>query len=122
MRHIEQTIAEEDFKVMHSFPIFTTSVGERKHSIKLSFQSKEKKDIIMEKKTSLNSLDELHPLRKVYIKNDQPPLTNKENNRLRVKARNIRTTNPDDTVKIDKGKLYQNDVVVDEFNLANQLF
>ena len=106
---------------MHTLPVFTTK-GDRKHSIKVYFYNKEKKDVIMKKKTSLNKLTDDHPLKMVYIKNDQPPLTNKENNRLRAKARDIRIANPNDTVKIDKGKLYHNDTLIDEFNLANQIF
>ena len=122
LQTIDGSITSEDFKVVYSFPVFTTNDGCRQHSIKISFHDKEKKDTIMEKKTNLKNLNDNDPLKKVYIKNDQPPLTNKENNRLRVKAREIRNANPDDIVKIDKGKLYHNNIVVDEFNLANQIF
>ena len=122
LQSVNGDIENNDFKVLHSFSVFTNTKGKKCHSIKVCFHNKEKKDSIMEKKVSLNSLEDDHPLKTVYIKNDQPPLTNKENNRLRDKARTIKNNNPNDTIKIDKGKLYHNNNVVDSFNLANQIF
>ena len=91
-------VIDVDFKVMYSFSVFTTSEGDRKHSIKLSFYNKEKKDKTAD-----------HPLRQWMLIIFNIYLTNKENNRLRAKARGIRIANPNDTVNIDKGKLYHND-------------
>ena len=73
----------------------------------------------------LKDLDEGHTLRKVYIKSGQTPLTRKENSRLYWELKKLIATHKDDRnnrVRLDKGKLYLNNNVVDEFNLANQIF
>ena len=63
--------------------------------------------------------------RKVFFKSEQTPLTSKENSRLYEAFKVLRERYKDDNtnvIKLDKGKLYQNDVVVDEFKLENQIF
>ena len=53
---------------------------------------------------------------------DKPYHTRKEGNRLRKKKYDLSQTHPDDTFKIEKGKLYQNGTVIDKFDLNNQFF
>ena len=59
-------------------------------------------------------------------KNDDPPLTRKENERLQTKMKELRDLedpdNPQNKFYIKKGSLYKNDESIDEFNLNNQLF
>ena len=61
--------------------------------------------------------------KKVFIKNDDSPLTRKENDRLHTKMKGLRTQEgPDEPVnvyKIKSNKLDKNEEVIDEFNLNN---
>ena len=53
------------------------------------------------------------------------PLTRKENSRIYNEFKKLRETHKDNhrnRLQLDKGKLYLNDNVVDEFNLINQIF
>ena len=61
---------------------------------------------------------------KIYIKYDEPYHSRKENNRLRKKRYDLSKDERyhNDVIKIEKGKLYHNGMVVDQFDLANQLF
>ena len=66
-------------------------------------------------------------LKKIFIKNDDPPLTRKENKRLGRKMKELRkiedADNPVNRYHIKGGKLFKNgDECVDTFNLNNQLF
>ena len=70
----------------------------------------------------MKDLPETDPLKKVFIKNDEPPMTHKENVRLRTKAYNLRQQNPDSNVTITKGVLFQDEIKIDEFNINNQIF
>ena len=62
---------------------------------------------------------------RVFVKNDDPPLTRKENDRLFQKLRELRAEEEEGVesiYKITKRKLYKADTVIDEFNLSNQIF
>ena len=59
---------------------------------------------------------------KVYINYDEPYYTRKENNRLRKKKAILKKDNVQDDIKILKGKLYHNNLMVDQFDLSNQIF
>ena len=64
-------------------------------------------------------------MKKVYVKSEQTPLTRKENSRLYGEFKKLQETHKDDEnmkVVLQKGKLYLNDEVVDEYSLSNQLF
>ena len=59
---------------------------------------------------------------KVYVNYDEPYYSRKENNRLRKKKSDLIRNHANDDIKIAKGKLYHNNMVVDQFDLSNQLF
>lgn len=59
---------------------------------------------------------------RIYMNYDQPLLTRKENNRLRLRKKEITEQNPGSMVKISKGKLMMGDTQVDVFDLKNQIF
>ena len=66
-------------------------------------------------------------LKKIFIKNDDPPLTRKENERLWNKMKELRDAedviNPVNRYHIKGGKLFKNgNECMDTFNLNNQLF
>ena len=60
------------------------------------------------------------------MKNDDPPLTRKENERLHSKMKQLRELEdpevPQNKYFIKERKLYKNEEAIDEFNLNNQLF
>ena len=60
---------------------------------------------------------------KIYFNKDLPILSRNEDKRLREEARKNRLhANNDDKVFIKNGKLYKNHDVIDQFDIANQLF
>ena len=66
-------------------------------------------------------------MKKIFIKNDDPPLTRQENERLQGKMKELREMedreNPVNRYHIKRGKLYKNgEDCIDEFKLSNQLF
>ena len=66
-------------------------------------------------------------LKKIFLKNDDPPLTRRENERLGKKMTELRKaedgTNPANRYHIKEGKLFKNgDECIDSFNINNQLF
>ena len=55
----------------------------------------------------------------------QTLLTNKENSRLFSEFNKLRErhdSDEDTLIKLEKGKLYNNGIVMDEFNLNHQIF
>ena len=58
----------------------------------------------------------------VYIKNDETKLSRKENYRLRQKRRTLKTQHTNTDIKIEKGKIIQDGLVVDKYDITNQLF
>ena len=83
------------------------------------------KDKIMKnKKEKLKDLDEEHSYRRIFINNDSSPLNRKENDRLSKKLYNLKRQNEGngDVYKMEKGKLYKNRDVIDQFNIANSIF
>ena len=95
--------------------------GAEKQSIKIQFKDIDTKKTLMKKKADLKTLNDQHPLKKIYINNDEPPLTHKENVRLRSKAYNLRQAG-EGAILLEKGVLTKDGVQVDCFDLSNQLF
>jgi hypothetical protein len=57
----------------------------------------------------------------VFVNGDEPPLSRKENHRLRLKAKELREHSTE-SVYIKRGQLFCGSTVVDTFDLGNQLF
>lgn len=116
-------ITEEVYKVDK---VFEPKEGFTRHSAILSFTRYDKKIELLGKCKDLkNRTDVNHWLRKVFLRSEQTPLTSKENTRLFKKFKSLRdqhVDNGDIIIKLEKGKLLQNGVLIDEFNLANQIF
>ena len=99
--------------------------GLPRHSCLLGFKDPDAKKNVLSNSKKLNGLEEGDPMRRVFIKNEQTPLTRKENTRLYNEFKKLVETHKDDqdmNVKLERGKLFLNDQQVDEFSLANQLF
>ena len=119
---VKPTIKDDDYEIVKSFP---AREGFTRHSCLLEFKSFDKKKDLLKDCKNLKDLPEDHVLKKVYIKNEQTPLTRKENSRLYQEFKKLQEAhqiNADNRVRLEKGKLYLNNTVVDEFNLANQIF
>ena len=117
------TIVQEDYNVDKTF---VPKEGFVRHSAIISFTSYEKKVELLGKCKDLkNRTEENDWRRRVFIRSEQTPLTNRENSRLYgeyKKRRDEHSEDRDTVIKLEKGKLYLNGVVVDEFNLINQIF
>ena len=92
--------------------------GADTHSVKLQFTSNDAVKQIMNNAKLLKNFRAA----KVYINYDEPYYSRKENNRLRKKKSDLHKAYAEDVIKILKGKLYHNDMIVDQFDLSNQLF
>ena len=53
---------------------------------------------------------------------DETPLERKENCRLSQRIRSLRDSQPDKTIKINKGKLLVDNEIVDQFDIKNSVF
>ena len=78
------------------------------HSIKIHVDDLSTKTRILKGCKKFKEIPADHPLKKVYLKNDDPPLTRKENERLYRKVRELRSKedpqNPEDRYIIQKGE------------------
>ena len=114
-------IARDSYIIIKNFPPRT---GMTRHSAKIQFKENDTKKLVMNSGTKYSGLPDTHSLRKVLVRNDQPPLTRKENDRLRTKMWQLRNDDADNShnYRIDKGVLYKDNIEIDKFNLINQLF
>ena len=88
------------------------------HSIKMQFKSNDDVKHIISNAKCLKTFSAA----KIYINYDEPYYSRRENNRLRKKKSELIRNHTNDEIKIYKGKLYHNNMVVDQFDLSNQLF
>ena len=101
--------------------IFDSLPERQTFSAKLIFNDTAIKNMVLGKAKQLRDC-ECDQLKRVYIKNDETKLASKENYRLRQKRRALKDDYPESVLKIEKGKLIQDGVVVDKFDLNNQIF
>ena len=59
---------------------------------------------------------------KIYMNNDRSYLSRKEDKRLRDKLNNLRSLFPSEELILRSGKIFQNNKIVDEYDIKNQLF
>ena len=109
---------EEDCYRMN---VFNSSPDRPTYSVKLIFDKIDTKMMVLREARKLKNC-ECEALQKVFVKNDETKLARNENYRLREKARSLRRENHDSMIKIEKGKLLQDGVIVDKFDLNNQIF
>ena len=116
-------IEKEDYKILVNFD---SKDNYTRHSAKIQVEHYNTKSNIFKGCAKFKTLNQENYLRKVFLKNDDPPLTRKENERLGAKMKQMREDedpdHPQNKYYIKKGKLYKNDEEIDEFNLNNQLF
>ena len=112
-----------DYRIPKNFEPRTDSPV---HSIKISVTDLNVKTKLLQGSRKLKQLTADSPFKKVFLKNDDPPLTRKENDRLYLKVRELRSKedaqNPENSFIIKSGKLLKNNQPIDEFNLNNVLF
>ena len=119
---VQPTIVPADYKIIKTFP---AREGFDRHMCLLEFKEWKVKDELLKHTKKLKDLSVDHTLKKVYIKHEQTPLTRKENTRMYNEFKKLRETHKDNEqnrVRFERGKLYLKDNVVDEVNLANQIF
>ena len=88
------------------------------HKVKLKFLDTNKANDIISKAKKLKYLEST----KIFIKYEEPYFTRKENDRLRKARYELSQANPNDNIKLAKGKLVHNGTIVDKFDLNNQIF
>ena len=114
-RHIQ---CPESISENHKIVSLPPPDGKPAHMFKVEFDDASVVKTIISNANKLKSFK----LGDVYLNYDEPFHTRKENNRLRKEKAIQSKKHPNDTFKISKGKLYQNDIVIDKFNLSNQIF
>ena len=92
--------------------------GKNTYSIKLCFEDTMTVKHILDKAKLLKEFEGA----RIYINYDEPYYSRRENNRLRKKKATLLGLHNGDDIKIQKGKLYHNNMMVDQFDLANQIF
>ena len=104
--------------------VFQPIQGRTRHSAKSVFKNFETKMAIIRNCRKFKDLDKNDPIRAIFVKFDDPPLTQAENKRLSDKLKRLRDEAGSEAVtyKITKGKLLRDGVQIDEFNLINQIF
>ena len=105
--------------------VFDPIEGRTRCSAKVTFNDYESKLLILRNSKNLSRVDSNDTIRKVFIRSEDLPLTSKENKRLVDKMWTLRRAllpNSSTVYKLVKGKLLENDCVIDEFNLNNQIF
>ena len=76
---------------------FDAREGHTRHSAKVKFNDNDTKEKVVTGAKELKKLNDENAMRKIFIKWDQPPLTNKENNRLFSKMISLRNEDNDET-------------------------
>lgn len=119
----------DDFELIKSFDPFEDEHGQKKvtHGAKIRLNSAEKKRKLMNGKSELKKMTHDTFIPKIFIHDDQPYYSRKENDRLRKHKKDIISKNSSAEPYIKAGKLYSKDeknvyVIVDTFNIENQLF
>ena len=123
LNFVSPGIKKDDYKILKSFD---AKENYTRHSAKIQVKDYDTKSKIFKGCTKFKDLDERNYLRKIFLKNDDPPLTRKENERLHSKMKQLRELEdpevPQNRYFIKERKLYKNEEAIDEFNLNNQLF
>ena len=123
IENIIHTVAPEvdegDYSIVKSFKC---REGLTRHSAKILCNNTEAKGLIMKNSKKLNQLKAEDPLRKVFIKHETSPLHRKENDRIYTKLKKLKEEHSNRVYKIFKGKLYEDEEQIDEFNINNSIF
>ena len=120
--HLVPGFSKENYKIIKAFK---PREGYTRHSSLVSFIDNLQKKEIMDMRMTLKDLPRDNLFSYVYLKHEEPPMTHKENTRLYGEFKKLRDLHQEDEttiIKLEKGKLYENDEIMDEFNLTNQNF
>ena len=110
--------AEAIVKEIH--PIGKPSTGPSKNrTFKVKCTDKASRDTLLRNAKCLRTYEQN---KQIYINADLPPLTRRENSRLRTKLRQLTSTSPNADIRLIKGELTVNGTLIDQFSLENQLF
>ena len=124
LKFVHPGITADDYKILKNFE---SKPGHTRHSTKILVNNYDVKSRIFQGCKNFRELDPENYLKKVFIKNDDPPMTRRENDRLFKKMKELREAedrdHPDNKYHIKSGKLFKNgDNCIDQFDLSNQIF
>ena len=123
LNFVSPGIDKKNYKILINFD---AKENHTRHSAKIQVDIYTIKSNIFKGCAKFKDLGEENYLRKIFLKNDDPPLTRKEHERLHTKMKELREQEhpdePQNRYYIKKGTLFKNDEAIDEFNLNNQLF
>ena len=123
LEFVNPEIEPDNYEILVNFD--PAKEGYSRHSAKIRVKDMDVKSKIFRGCKKFKDLHEENYLKKIFIKNDDPPLTRQENDRLRTKLIELKKSDLTSQNKytIQKGKLLKNgEEVLDEFNISNQLF
>ncbi len=115
LKQLDDSLNENDYELKK----FDPPDGKETHLVKIIMNDIDKKKKIL---TEAKTLKDMPGLDSIYIKNDETKLSRGENYRLRQKARSLRLAYPGVDIKIEKGILKHDGVMVDKYDLNNQIF
>ncbi len=125
LNFVNPDITNNCYKIVKNFD---AREGYTRHSAKISVVSSDVRSKIFKGCSKFRDIHRDNYMKRIFLKNDDPPMTRKENDRLYKKMKELREAedkdNPENKYFIKGGKLYKNDEAdsIDEFNLSNQLF
>ena len=98
--------------------------GDRPRPLKVVLKSKDLKYKLLNKRKEISkNHDLIQPFgNNVFVNPDHSFLYRKEDFRLRKEMKRLKSENPDSSVYLRSGSLYQDNIVIDKVNITNQLF
>ena len=97
--------------------------GRAPRLLKVRFECHQTKSEVLRSQCTLRQNEDFRAaFGTVYVNNDSTTLVRKEERRLRIKLKEMKSVDDIDRLYIRGGMLYKNDTIVDTVNVANQLF
>ena len=126
MNFVNPGITKDQYKILKNFD---AKENYSRHSAKIRVVDMNIKSATFKGCTKFKGLADSDYMKKIFLKNDDPPITRKENERLQGVVKTLREAedpiNPENRYRIKKGRIIKNDdetQILDEFNIVNQLF
>ena len=122
---LNPNITADSYKIIKNFD---PREGYTRHSAKIAVESDAMRSQLFKGCGKFKTVPPDSYLKKVFLKNDDPPLTRRENDRLYKEMKRLRELEDADnpvnkyTLRNGKGLFKNGDECIDEFNLCNQLF
>lgn len=112
-----------DTDIVSIFRLGMSSNRSRPRPLKVIFRDSVSRNRIFYNQRSIRNNVVKTFFSQVFVNKDLPPLTRKEESRLRDVARTLRSSSSaDDNIYVKRGKLFKNHEIIDQIDIGKQLF